>query len=166
MAASLKAATSSDDRAFERPIVAHSNTGHDRRPRLITDFDVPWMADLARRRYDSRYDFIAGEMWVRGIVLKSPQVYLPIRTKNAFLIGLCTTVPWRPQEVETNVVMLAADHGAMWEAVTLCRASLEWAKRRKAIIWRITSETDFDLGPIAVRLGAAKEPSRYVVRLE
>lgn len=124
------------------------------------------MVALAKRRYDEAYDFIGAEMWFRNIVLKSPMVYLPIRSQDAFAIGMLSTVPWRPQEVECNVVMVCADFGALWQAVTLMRATLEWAKRRKCIKWRVTSETDFDLGPIAIKLGAEKEPSRYVVRLE
>ena len=159
MATSVKVAASSDDRTFERPVVAHSI-------RVLTESDTEWMLALSKRRYDNRYDFQAAELWYRNLVLKAPMVYWPVRTENAFLIGMCSTVPWRPQEVETNVVMLCADEGALWEAITLCRASLEWAKRRKAIIWRITSETSFDLGPIARKMGAEKEPSRYVVRLE
>jgi hypothetical protein len=124
------------------------------------------MLEVARRRYDPRYDFIGAEMWFRNIVLKQPMVFLPIRSQDAFAIGMLSTVPWRPQEVECNVAMVCADFGALWQAVTLMRVTLAWARQRKCIKWRVTSETDFDLGPIAHKLGAEKEPYRYVVKLE
>jgi hypothetical protein len=52
----------------------------------------------------------------------------------------------------------------MWEAVMLLRASIEWAKRRKCSLWRISSETDFDLEPIARKLGAVEPSTRWVLR--
>jgi len=104
-------------------------------------------------------------MWVRNIVLKGPMMFLPIRTDHAFLIAMLSTTPWMPQTPECNVVLVCADEGKMWEAVMLLRASIEWAKRRKCSLWRLSSETDFDLQPIATKLGATEANVRYVLRL-
>jgi hypothetical protein len=137
-----------------------------RQPRLILEGDVPWQVDLAKRRYPASFDFLAGEMWMRNIVLKGPMMFLPIRTDNAFLVAFISTTPWRPSEAECNVTMVCAEEGAMWDAMILLRASIEWGKRRKCTIWRLSSETDFDLEPIALKLGAHERSIRYVMRLD
>ena len=163
MATSAKVAASSDGREVTLPLVAHLNTIRCK-PRLITDFDIPWMLELGDRRYPGRYDRMGTEMWVRGIVMKGPMMFLPIRSDNAFLIAMLSTTPWVPQTPEANVVLVCADDGFMWEAVTLLRASIAWARQRRCSLWRISSETDFDLQPIAFKLGAREENGRYVLR--
>lgn len=134
-------------------------------PRLITDADVPWMVELAHRRYSNRFDHQAGEMWVRGVVLRSPLMFWPMRTDNAFLIAMLSIEPWLPTETRCHVAMICADHDCMWEAVGLLRASIEWARRRRCAEWRIESATDFDLAPIALKLGAKEISPRHVLRL-
>lgn len=124
------------------------------------------MQELGDRRYPGKYDRLGVEMWVRNIVLKGPMMFLPIRTDNAFMIAMLSTTPWVPQTPECNVALVCADDGCMWEAVMLLRASIEWAKRRKCSLWRLSSETDFDLEPIALKLGARERSVRYVLRLE
>jgi hypothetical protein len=47
----------------------------------------------------------------------------------------------------------------------LLRASIEWARRRKCSLWRLSSETDFDLEPIALKLGATEANVRWQLRL-
>ena len=124
------------------------------------------MTDLGRRRYSGRYDHLGTEMWFRNIVLKGPMMFLPIRTDHAFMIAMLSTTPWSPAAPECNVTLVCADEGWMWDAVMLLRASIEWAKRRKCCLWRVSSETDFDLEPIALKLGATERQVRYVKRLE
>ena len=123
------------------------------------------MVELGDRRYHGRYDRLATEMWVRNIVLKGPMMFLPIRSANAFLIAMLSTTPWMPAAPECNVTLVCAEEGKMWEAIVLLRASIEWAKRRKCSLWRVSSETDFDLEPIALKLGAKERNTRYVLRL-
>ena len=134
--------------------------------RLITENDIGWMLELGDRRYPGRYDRLGTEMWVRNIVIKGPMMFLPIRSDNAFLIAMLSTTPWMPQTPECNVVLVCAEDGHMWEAIMLLRASIEWAKQRKCSLWRLSSETDFDLAPIAHKLGATEANVRYVLRLE
>lgn len=124
------------------------------------------MHDVGDRRYHERYDRLGVEGWVRNIVLKGPMMFLPLRSDNAFLIAMLSTTPWMPAVPECNIALVCADEGAMWEAVMLLRASIEWAKRRKCSLWRVSSETDFDLEPIAFKLGAREKQARYVLRLE
>ena len=163
MATSLKVAASSDgpdvDASGRRAVYQKP------RARLITENCIGWMLELGDRRYPGRYDRLGTEMWVRNIVLKGPMMFLPIRTDHAFLIAMLSTTPWMPATPECNVVLVCAEEGKMWEAIMLLRASIEWAKRRKCSLWRISSETDFDLEPIAHKLGATEANVRYVKRL-
>jgi hypothetical protein len=124
------------------------------------------MQELGGRRYPGRYDRLATEMWVRNIVLKGPMMFLPIRSDHAFLIGMLSTTPWCPQTPECNVALVCAEEGKMWQAMMLIRISIEWAKRRKCSLWRLSSETDFDLQPIALKVGAKELNVRYILRLE
>jgi hypothetical protein len=119
---------------------------------------------LARRRYAGRWDFLSAEGWFRNIVLKQPMVFLPIRSPDAFLIAMINVVPWIPSEWGANVVMLCADEGKMWQAVGLARVSIEWARQRRCTEWRVSSETEHELGPIAKRLGAEELSPRYRMR--
>ena len=131
---------------------------------LITENDIAWGISLAKRRYADKWDFLGAEGWLRNIVLKSPMVFLPIRSSDAFLVAMINVVPWTPANWEANVVMLCADEDKMWQAVALARASIEWARQRRCSEWRISSETEIELGPIARRLGAEELSPRYRVR--
>jgi hypothetical protein len=164
MATSLKVAASSDgsdvDASGRRALYPKQ------RVRLITEDDIPFMLELGDRRYPGRYDRLGTEMWFRNIVLKGPMMFLPIRSDNAFMIAMLSTTPWTPHTPEANVTLVCADDGKMWQAVMLLRASIEWARRRKCSLWRISSETDFDLGPIAHKLGATEPNTRWQLRFD
>ena len=133
--------------------------------RLAQDSDVEWMADLSRQRYPGNYDIEAAEMWMRNIVLKQPMVFYPIRTDHAFMVTLIALLPWLPGEPEANVVMLCAEDGHVWDSVKLARASLDWAIRRNCFKWGFNSDTTFDIGPIAERMGLVSRNPRYVAIL-
>jgi hypothetical protein len=123
------------------------------------------MVNLAARRYPRNYDIEAAEMWMRNIVLKQPMVFYPIRTDHAFMVTLISLLPWLPGEPEASVVMLCAEDDRIWDSVKLARASFDWAIRRNCWRWGFTSDTTFDLGPLARRLGIAERLPRYVVPL-
>jgi hypothetical protein len=127
--------------------------------------DIPWMVNLAARRYPRNYDIEAAEMWMRNIVLKQPMVFYPIRTDHAFMVTLISLLPWLPGEPEASVVMLCAEDDRIWDSIKLARASFDWAVRRNCWRWGFTSDTTFDLGPLARRLGIAERFPRYVVPL-
>ena len=123
------------------------------------------MVNLASRRYPRSYDIEAAEMWMRNIVLRQPMVFYPIRTDHAFMVTLISLLPWLPSEPEANVVMLCAEDERIWDSVKLARASFDWAVRRKCARWGFNSDTDFDIGPIAKRMGMIERCPRYVVPL-
>ena len=131
----------------------------------MTESDLPWMHELFAKRYAKHYDPICSEQWYLNVVLKNALIFYPARTQNAFAISMLSLVPWVPNEFECNVVAVCADDGGMWEAARLLRASVEWAKQRKAATWRICSETDVDLAQIARRVGATEVWPRFVLRL-
>ena len=134
--------------------------------RLMIDDDVPWMIDLARRRYTKfPYDFISSEGWFRHIVLKSPLVFYPARAPNAFTVSMLSHEPWHPADFVTNVIFTCAEEGHMWEVVHLLRDSIEVAKKRRCTSWRIWSDTDYDIGHLARRVGAKQVMPRYELRL-
>jgi hypothetical protein len=130
----------------------------------MTEADIPWLVDLCKRRYSSKYDAVTSEGWFRNIVLKQPVIFYPARMPNAFCISMLSLVPWLPAEVECNVIFICADEGALWEGMKLLRASINWARERKCTIWRLSSDTDADLSAMAFRLGAKEIAPRYCVR--
>lgn len=130
------------------------------------EYDIPWMSNLAQQRYPRHYDIEAAEMWMRNIVLKQPMVFYPIRTDHAFMVTLISLLPWLPAEPEANVVMICAEEGYIWDSVRLAKASIEWANRRNCHRWGFNSDTHFDIGPIAHRMGLAERSPRFVVALK
>lgn len=131
----------------------------------MTEADIPWLHTVCAKRYPrDKFDPIGTEGWFRNIVLKSPLLFCPIRTDNAFLIAMLCCVPWKPADFEANVIMVCADDGGMWEALRLLRVSVEWAKLRKCSSWRLTSENE-DLTMLARRLGATETSPRFNLRL-
>ena len=127
--------------------------------------DLPWLHALGSKRYPARFDPDAACQWFRNIVLKSPMMFYPVRSADAFAISMLSCLPWTPNELETNVVFLCADDGAMWQALKLLRASIAWAERRKCTVWRMSSDTDYDLRALAYRLGARDLSPRFELRL-
>ena len=133
--------------------------------RLVVEEDIPWMAALAERRYPANFDIEAATMWMRNIVLRQPMVFYPIRTDHAFMVTLISLLPWLPGEPEANVALLCAEEGWVWDSIKLARASLDWAYRRNCWKWGFNSITDFEIGPIARRMGIVQLAPRYMVRL-
>jgi hypothetical protein len=131
----------------------------------MTEEDIPWLRQLAIKRYTQRWDPISSETWFRNVVLKQPVIFHAVRTENAFAISLLSVPPWFPGEYACDLIFICADDGAMYEALHLIRASIEWARSRKCSIWRISSDTDHDLAPLAKRVGANEPTPRYVLRL-
>lgn len=127
--------------------------------------DLPWLGYICRKRYSHRYDQEGTEGWFRNIVLKAPLLFYPSRTDNAFTITMLSCVPWLPAEWAADVVFTCADDGAMWEVLSLLRKSIEWARRRRATLWRISSDTDYDIAPLARRVGTHTIGPRHILRL-
>lgn len=132
--------------------------------RLLSEDDLPWLIQVSRKRYAAKFDEEATIGWFRNICLKAPLLFHPIRTDHSFCITMLTVMPWLPTEWEAHVIFICADHHAGWEALKLLRASVDWARRRKAAVWRICSETDYDLTPLARRLGAEELSHRFSLR--
>lgn len=133
--------------------------------RLVKVDDIPWMADLARRRYPANFDIEAATLWMENIVMRQPMVFYPIRTDHAFMVTFIALMPWRPGEPEANVALLCAEEDHFWDAIRLARASLNWAYKRNCFKWGFNSDTEFDIGPIAKRMGIIELRPRYVVNL-
>ena len=136
-------------------------------PRLLTEHDLPWLLDLCGRRYSRKqYDFLTATGWYTNIVLKNPMVFLPIRTRDAFLVQSIMTVPWMPRQMQANIVLLCAEPDTAWQVLRLLRMAIQWGKDHNCVLWGITSDTEFDLEPLARRLGAVEIKPRYVLNLK
>lgn len=133
-------------------------------PWVCTEADIPWLIDLGKRRYGAGFDYVTTEGWFRNQVLKQPVLFYPARMPNAFAISMLSLKPWLPSHIECHVVFVCAEEGALWEAMKLMRASIDWARARRCNIWWLTSDTDYDLYPMAKRLGASEISPRFVVR--
>ena len=132
----------------------------------MVDDDLLWLADLCKRRYSKiDGDPEAAGLWFVNFVTKNPLLFYPVRTENAFLIASLNVPPWQPGECECNVLQSCAEEGAMWELLKLFRASVSWAKRHRATLWRVTSDTEFDLGALCRRVGAKEQTARYWMRI-
>lgn len=134
--------------------------------RLLTDADIPWAIDLGKRRYPHQ-DWCeeTTERWFKALVIPNPLLFYAVRNDGAFLVTMLSILPWAPGELECNVLLACADEGSMWDLVRLMRASIAWCKKRKVTSWRLCSETEFDLGPLARLVGAKQALSRWVLRL-
>lgn len=122
----------------------------------MTVEDLPWLYYLCRKRYADDYTPTETEGWFRNSVLTNAVVFFPIRTNDAFLIAHLHVWPWKAKEFTCDVMFICADDGAVWQALSLVRASIAWAESRKAAVWRISSETEIDVTPLALRVGAKK----------
>jgi hypothetical protein len=127
--------------------------------------DLDWLTYLCKKKYSSRYDEAGAAGWFRNIVLKSPLMFYPARTTDAFTITMLACEPWLPAEFTANVVFTCADDGAMWQVVPLLRDSIMWARRRRCMAWRMWSDTDYDVGALARRVGAVEVLPRHSLRL-
>lgn len=131
----------------------------------MTANDLPWLSDLCKRRYDSSYCSVDTEAWFLNRVLAGPMMFFPARTTDAFCVSMLSAVPWIANSLECNVVFICAEEGAMWQAMRLLRASIDWARLRKCTLWRVSSDTGYDLRPLALRLGATEPKPRWELRL-
>lgn len=129
----------------------------------MNEDDVPWMYELSKRKYRN-FDAVTTEGWYRNTVLKTPLLFLPQRTENAYCISMLTFSPWLPHEC--TIVLICADDGAQWEAIKLLRSSIDWARGRQAKFWRVSSDTDTDLTMIARRVGATEKSPRFSLSLD
>lgn len=138
--------------------------------RVMGEKDLRWLDYLCLKRYSHRYDQEGTEIWFLNTVLKSPILFYPIRTDNAFTITMLSCVPWLPLEWNADVVFTCADETStnaqpIWEVIRLLRRSIEWSRKRNVAWWRISSDTEYNIAPLARRIGADKISSRFCLRL-
>lgn len=134
--------------------------------RPLTSNDVAWARALFIKRYPNNFDADTTEAWLREVVLRGPMIFHAVRTQDALCISLMTSYPWLPNERLVNVVSIVAEHGAIWQALAVLRASIAWARSRKAASWRCQSDVDVtDLEPLMKRLGIPPASPRFKIAL-
>ena len=137
--------------------------------RLMTEEDIPWLRELFLRRYPKNFDELATRGWFVNVVLRQPLLFAAIRSSDAFVITMLSASPWTPTLFEANVVCVCVDDrvpGAVWQCVGLLRGSVYWARLRKCVAWRCSSDTDFDIAPMVFRIGGEENSPRFVINLE
>lgn len=132
--------------------------------RLLDVDDLPWLHSVFRKRYPN-HDAATTERWFRAVVVREVLNIFAARTDDALVVALATVTPWLPGEPEVNIVCICADDDAGWQVINLLRASIEWARKRNAVCWRITSDTDYDVSPLAMRVGAREVHQRFELDL-
>ena len=130
--------------------------------RLLTEDDLPWLHPLFAKRYPG-HDAYTTERWFRAVVCKDAMNMFAVRTDGAFLVAMHTILPWMPKDGEVNIVCICADDHAGWQVIALLRKSIEWARHRNAAKWRLTSDTSYDIWPLALRVGATSLRPRYEI---
>lgn len=128
------------------------------KPRRLVADDIPWMTDLACRRFKP-FDVENATRWMVHLVLPNYRnMYLALRTADAFLVAAINEMPWNLSESVVVVLTMVTEPHATWQGVRLLRASVEWARVRKAVRWQYHFD-DRDAGPLLRRIGAA--PMKY-----
>jgi hypothetical protein len=132
--------------------------------RLMDERDEEWLSHLLRKRYAENYNVSGTENWLRNWVWKRPDIYHGCRTRNAFCISLLTKRPWA-YESECSVMMICGEgQTGLWECLTCLKLSIEWGRMMKATTWKLASDTEFDLAPVARYLGLEEISPRFVLR--
>jgi len=134
------------------------------KPWPMNEDDVEWLSRLLLKRYPGKYDTSGVEHWLKNYVYKRTDIYHQCRTSNSFCISLLTKRPWS-YESECSVMMVGCDEGVthLWEALSCLRASIEWGRSMKASTWKLASDTEYDLSPVARYLGVEEISPRYVL---
>lgn len=124
--------------------------------------DLPWQLSLASERY-RHFDPGRTLLWLaQG--LQQPTV-LNIRTTDAFCISSILTTAWHPKERECHVLFLCAAVGAHWQAMSLLRESVRWAREEGCLNWWFSSETENLIDSLAKRIGAKPTVMRWKLDL-
>lgn len=129
--------------------------------RHLTVADLPWMMSLAYSRYGP-YD--PGRALTYLLNVLQDQFALCIRSAESFLIA-SRVVPLWGTPPECHIVFLCAAPGAHWQAITLLRQSVAWARDNGCCKWWFGSETRFDVRSLAKRVGAQEAWPRYKLDL-
>jgi hypothetical protein len=131
--------------------------------RALTVQDSAWVLSLAYSRYRSFDPGAALRSLI--MVINSPEG-LALRSEHAFVFASLVKPPWRPSEVECQVLALYAAESHHWEAVKLLRRSIAWAREQNCHRWWFSSETDHDVELLCRRVGAQPAQMRYRVELK
>ena len=134
------------------------------RVRPATTADIPWILKIAEKRYGPQIEDLGlVEKWLlstRG----EPNVCF-LRSDHAFVVS--TRIPkfYAPSSPEAGTIFIASENNSPWETLALLRTSAAWYKVQGCKAYRIDSATDYDIEPLALRLGAKPVSTTYALRL-
>jgi len=137
--------------------------------RPIERSDLEWVHRLFKQRYPQDYCWHTTDVWFCHTVLNNPLSIYAARTDDAFVLANTTVMPWIPGKYECHIVTICSDENASasttWQVMKLLRASIDWARARKCYVWKISSDMEIDVTPLAQRLGAKQLLTRFALQL-
>ena len=128
--------------------------------------DVDWFVDLGLRRYPKNWCPIGTETWLRQRVLLNPASHLAIRSANAAVVVGINYQPWTPWKFEAVVNTTMCEEGCVWEVIPLLRLADKWAQRKRCKSLRLASETKYELGALARRIGMKQGEPYYILEYD
>lgn len=124
--------------------------------------DLPWLLSLASKRY-RHFDPGSTLVWLVNTI-RNEHMQI-IRTTDAFCISTIQIPAWHPEEPECHVIFICAAAGAHWQAMSLLREAVRWARSRNCLRFWISSETENRVDSLAKRLGAEPAVMRFKLDL-
>lgn len=138
------------------------------RARRATVTDAPHMLEIAQRAYrEWPIDWPAVLGWLYGH-LDDPRVFGCL-SGDAATITMAAEWHWcigMPPKLEIAMVYLAGV-AQVWDVVRCLRLTAQWGRSIRAERFRVDSDTDVDLAPLARRIGLPfRATPGYSVRLQ
>jgi hypothetical protein len=125
--------------------------------------DLPWIIEVAERKY-AAFDRDAALRWGASMIHNDDAAIL--RTEDAWCVAVCGERFYAPTKRLAHLLLLCAERTAPWQLVALGRAVCAWAKDRGCSRIDLEAETiGIDLGPLARRLGIARQTMNYVIEI-
>ena len=128
-----------------------------------TERDIEECVAIAASRY-RELDVPATIAWARARINEPKLSFL--RSENAVCCVIYESTFWAPNEADARLIFLAGRMGAgLWEAYSLMKEQVRRAKALGCSKFYMGTETEFDLSPIAKRLGFVHAGATYRMEL-
>ena len=136
--------------------------------RLASQNDISWLVPLAKSCYGERIEDSEGVATWLDAQLKNPDFFIARGDFAAVAVGVFRYF-YAPRRPEASVIfVLGSRHEpakAVWEAASLLKHAVLWAKGKEARLFKMDSATAIDVAPLAQRIGAKPTGQTYVLEL-
>ena len=134
--------------------------------RRCVEADVPWMADIAHRRYPDEFDYESAKAWGYQQIKIPEMVFL--RGERAFGVAHTARRFNAPKRLQAYLTLLYAEpaHTQLLEPYRIVEGLVDWARERGATKFWLSDISGVDLGAFAKRLGGRLAGHTYVIDLD